>query len=82
MKRRTVRHLTYIVESEDLSEREHERRCSWTEKNMQDAGRQIEGAFVSMVFTDENRKVVGIFASGDTPTDEIRKIAEELISGG
>lgn len=77
--RRTVRLVTVIVETVDLSEREHDRRVQWVEKNLQDSGRTIDQAFISMVFHDEEKKVRGIFAVGDTPTDEIKQIAREMV---
>ena len=80
--RRTVRHVTVMVETEDLTEREHERRVTWVEKNIQDAGRSIDSAFVSMVIHDRDKNLLGIFGSGDRPSEEIREIAEELIDGG
>jgi hypothetical protein len=80
-KQRTIRQYTVVIDT-DLPVREHERRVTWSDKNMQDAVRNIEGAFVSMVIYDQDKKVVGIFGAGDTPTEEIRQIAEEMISGG
>lgn len=78
--RRSVRQVTVVVETEGLSETEHKRRTTWVEKNIQDAGRNIESAFVSMVVKDEAGKVVTIFATGTTPSDELLKIAEELVA--
>lgn len=75
---RTVRRVTVVVETEGLSAKEHERRVTWVEKNIQDAGRNIDTAFVSMVLQDANGNVVGIFGSGKTPSDEVLQIAKEL----
>lgn len=79
-RRRTVRQVTVVIDT-DLSEREHDRRVQWVEKNVQDAGRNIDSAFVSMVITDSDKKIIGIFGAGDTPTEEIAEIARELTDG-
>lgn len=76
--RRTIRHVTVVIETEGLSIKEHERRVTWVEKNLQDAGRNIDTAFVSMVIRTSDREVVGLFGSGSTPSEEVLKIAEEL----
>lgn len=81
-RRRTIHQLTYVVDTVDLSEREHDRRVQWVDKNMQDAGRNIDSAFVSMVIVDQDKKIIGIFGAGDTPTDEIAEIARELTTDG
>jgi hypothetical protein len=76
--RRTVRHATWVVETEGLSEKEHERRVTWTESNMEDAGRKIDSAFVSMVISDGNGDVITLFGSGSTSSEEVLRIAKEL----
>lgn len=76
--RRTIRHVTYVVETEGLSEREHDRRVTWAEKNVQDAVRNIDNAFVSMVIETADGEVIGLFGSGSTSSEEVLRIAEEL----
>jgi len=78
---RTVRHVMVAIDTEGLSEKEHERRVTWVEKNIQDAGRNIESAFVTMAIYDQDKSLVGIFGAGGTPTEEIREIAEEMFHG-
>ena len=75
---RTVRRVTVVVETEGLSVKEHERRVTWVEKNIQDAGRNIESAFVTMVIKTQDGDTVGLFGSGLTPSEEVLRIAEEL----
>jgi hypothetical protein len=80
--RRSVRHLTVVVETEGLSETDHKRRVTWVEKNLQDAGRNIDTAFVSMVIKDELGEVVGFFGSGSAPSEELLEIADRLTASG
>ena len=80
--RRTVRHIVMVVETEGLTEKEHERRVTWGEKNVQDSVRSIDSAFVSMVVKDGESNLVGFFGSGSTPSEEIMEIAEDLIGDG
>lgn len=81
-RRTTIRHLVVAVETEGLSEKEHDRRVTWVEKNLEDAGRKIESASVRMVLTDEEGNLVGYFGSGQTSSEDLLKLVKETVADG
>ena len=81
-RRKTIRYLAVAIETEGLTEKEHDRRVTWVEKNLEDAGRKIESAFVQMVLTDDNGDLVGFFGSGQTSSEELLKLVKETVADG
>lgn len=78
--RRTVRKVTWVIETEGLSETEHNRRVSWVEKNLLNSSQDIVGAFVYAVIYDENENVVRFVGYGDGSSPETRDIIKDLLA--
>ena len=75
--KRTTRRITLVVETRDMSDEDHARRVYWAEQNIMQANGKMDGAFVAVIITDEDGKLIRFTGSGD-PTDETRELIEEL----
>lgn len=78
--KRTVREITLVVETHDLSDRDHDKRVSWAEENVMDAvNKAMDQAFVAVVIDQgDGTRFVGI----GTPTEETREMIEDLTKDG
>ena len=74
--RRTIRTITLVVETRDLSQDEHDKRVFWAEQNIMSANAKMAGAYVAVV-VKEGEKVLRFTGSGE-PTDETRALIDEL----
>jgi hypothetical protein len=75
--KRTVRQVTLVVETEGLSEAEHERRVRWAESNLLNANGNVDRAYVGVVISNGEGSQVRHMGSGN-PTEETRELIEEL----
>ena len=71
--------MEITVETQDLSQAEHDRRVSWVEKNILQANQDMVEAFVSVVIFDENDNVIRFAGYGKKPTPETEKLIRELV---
>ena len=76
--RRTVRTITLVVETQDLTAEEHNKRVFWAEQNIMQANAKMAGAYVAIVIK-EGDTVLRFTGSGE-PTDETRRLIDELMS--
>lgn len=77
--RRTTRTITLVVETQDLSEVEHDKRVFWAEGNILQANAKMADAYVGVIIKDSEGKVLRFTGSGD-PTEETRKLIDTLMS--
>lgn len=75
--RRSTRQITLVVETQNLSEEEHNRRVFWAENNILQANAKMDGAYVAVIIKDGD-KTIRFAGSGD-PTPETRAIIDELL---
>lgn len=76
--RRTTRTITLVVETQDLTEAEHEKRVFWAESNILSSNAKMADAYVAVIIKEDG-KVLRFTGSGD-PTDETRKLIDTLMS--
>ena len=77
--RRTIRTITLVVETNDLSADDHDKRVFWAESNVMQSNAKMPGAYVAVVIKDSEGKVLRFTGSGD-PTEETRALIDELMS--
>lgn len=78
--RRTIRKVTWVIETEGLTKQEHDRRVAWVEKNLLNSSQDIVGAFVYAVIYDEDETVVRFVGYGDGASPETKDIIKDLLS--
>ena len=78
--RRTVRKVTWVIETDGLTETEHNRRVSWVEKNLLSSSQDIVGAFVYAVIYDDHENVVRFVGYGEGASKETRDIISDLLA--
>lgn len=62
-----------------MSEEEHDKRVFWAEGNLTQANVKMAGAYVAVIIRDDTGKVLRFSGSGE-PTDETRRLIDELAS--
>lgn len=75
--RRSTRQITLVVETQNLSDEEHNKRVFWAENNVLQANAKMDGAYIAVIIKDGD-KMVRFVGSGD-PTPETRAVIDELI---
>ena len=76
---RTVRHVTWVIETQGISRTEHDRRVSWVDKNLLSSSQDMVEAFVYAVIKDEDGNVVRFVGNGRGASPESQQIINELI---
>lgn len=74
--KRSVRQVTLVVETQGLTDVEHERRVFWAESNLLTANQKMDGAFVAVVVADSSGGT-RLSAAG-APTEETQELIDEL----
>lgn len=75
--RRTVRQVTLVVETQGLSQAEHDRRVFWAESNLLNANNKMDAGFVAVIVTNTESKDTR-FSGAGKPTPETSDLIEEL----
>ena len=78
--RRTIRTAKWVIETDGLSETEHERRVNWVEKNLIGSNQNMADAFVYVVVFDTDGKPVRLSGNGKSPSSETEELIKELVA--
>jgi hypothetical protein len=68
-----------VIETQDLTDAEHERRVGWTESNFSAGVHRVSDAFVYTVFFDEEGNPVRFSGNGVAVSDETRQMLLDLV---
>lgn len=77
--RRTIRTAKWVIETEGLTEAEHERRVSWVEKNLINSSQNMIDAFVYVVVFDADGKPSRFSGNGPSPSAVTEELIRELV---
>lgn len=80
--RRTVRQVTWVIETQGLSQQEHDRRVGWVDKNLLNSSQDMVEAFVYAVIKDENGNVIRFVGNGHGASPDTQEIINDLIGQG
>ena len=79
--KRTIRTVKVVIETQGISDSEHDRRVGWVEKNILGSNQDMVEAFVSVVIYDEQGNMVRYAGNGRTPSPETKELIDELVEG-
>ncbi len=77
--RRTVRLIAVVVDTDGLTQREHDKRVVWAEHNLQEALRGINQTASTIVLSDDKGVVTASATFGGPPEEERMKVAQNLL---